>query len=85
LGFPSTISVGTTIANLGMTEVKFPAPLFEGDTLHVTTGILSKRVVEIAPRCRNCRIPPPRLSAGKTSSSRVPPPGFDEKADFLIP
>ncbi len=24
------LSVGTTIANLGMTEVKFPAPLFEG-------------------------------------------------------
>jgi acyl dehydratase len=38
------LSVGTTIANLGMTEVKFPAPLFEGDTLHVTTEILSKRL-----------------------------------------
>ncbi|MGO9723512.1 MAG: MaoC family dehydratase [Methylocella sp.] len=38
------LTLGTTIANLGMTEVKFPAPLFEGDTLHVTTEILNKRL-----------------------------------------
>jgi acyl dehydratase len=43
------LSVGTTVANLGMTEVKFPAPLFEGDTLHVTTAILSKRVSKSRP------------------------------------
>lgn len=33
----------TTIANLGMREVLFPAPLFQGDTLHVTTDVLSLR------------------------------------------
>jgi acyl dehydratase len=43
------LTLGTTIANLGMTEVKFPAPLFEGDTLHVTTTILSKRVSKSRP------------------------------------
>src|SRR6266540_1563604 len=37
------LTVGTTIANLGMTEVKFPHPLFEGDTVHVTTEVISKR------------------------------------------
>ena len=36
-------TVGTTIANLGMTDVKFPAPLFEGDTVHCTTEIVGKR------------------------------------------
>src|SRR5450756_2607051 len=36
-------TVGTTIANLGMTDVRFPAPLFEGDTLRVTTEVLSVR------------------------------------------
>ena len=36
-------TVGTTIANLGMTDVKFPAPVFHGDTLHFTTEVLSKR------------------------------------------
>lgn len=39
----SDTTIGTTIANLGMSEVKFPAPLFEGDTVHVTTEIVSKR------------------------------------------
>jgi acyl dehydratase len=38
------LTVGTTIANLGMTEVKFPHPLFEGDTVHCTTEIIGKRV-----------------------------------------
>jgi acyl dehydratase len=37
------ITVGTTIANLGMTEVKFPHPLFHGDTVHVTTEVVGKR------------------------------------------
>ena len=36
-------TVGTTIANLGMTDVRFPAPLFEGDTIRVTTEVLSVR------------------------------------------
>lgn len=36
-------TVGTTIGNLGMTEVKFPAPLFEGDTVHCTTEVVAKR------------------------------------------
>jgi acyl dehydratase len=36
-------TVGTTIANLGMSEVRFPAPLFHGDTVHVRTTVLSKR------------------------------------------
>jgi len=37
------LTLGTTIANLGMTEVKFLAPLFEGDTLHVTSEVVAKR------------------------------------------
>jgi acyl dehydratase len=37
------LSIGTTIANLGMTEVKFPHPLFEGDTVHCNTEVISKR------------------------------------------
>jgi acyl dehydratase len=36
-------TVGTTIANLGMTDVIFPHPLFEGDTVHCTTEVLAKR------------------------------------------
>ena len=39
----SNLSVGTTIANLGMTDVKFPHPLFEGDTIHCATEVVAKR------------------------------------------
>jgi acyl dehydratase len=45
----SDMTVGTTIANLGMTEVKFPNPLFQGDTMHVTTEVLSKRDSQSRP------------------------------------
>jgi acyl dehydratase len=37
------LTVGTTLANLGMSEVKFPAPLFQGDTVRVETEVKAKR------------------------------------------
>jgi acyl dehydratase len=43
------LTVGTTIANLGMTDVKFPAPLFENDTVSVTTEVVSKRESKSRP------------------------------------
>jgi len=39
----SDMTVGTTIANLGMDGVKFPHPVFEGDTIHCTTEVIGKR------------------------------------------
>jgi acyl dehydratase len=42
-------TLGTTIGNLGMTEVKFPKPVFHGDTLNVTTEVLSKRETRSRP------------------------------------
>ena len=36
-------TLGTTIANLGMTEVRFPKPVFHGDTLRARTIVRSKR------------------------------------------
>src|ERR1043166_9468948 len=56
------LTVGPSIANLGMEEVKFPHPLFEGDTVHCTTEILGKResqsrpgagIVQFHPRAYN--------------------------------
>ena len=35
----SDMTVGTTIANLGMTDVRFPHPLFENDTVRCTTEV----------------------------------------------
>ncbi len=42
-------TVGTTIANLGMTEVRFPHPLYQGDTIHVTTEVIGKRASKSRP------------------------------------
>jgi acyl dehydratase len=36
-------TVGTTVANLGMTEVRFPKPVFHGDTITVRTTVQSMR------------------------------------------
>src|SRR5438128_935320 len=55
-------TVGTTFGNLGMSDVKFPNPLFQGDTVHVTTEVISKRdskprpdagIVEFEHKCFN--------------------------------
>ena len=42
-------TVGTTIANLGMTDVRFPNPLFEGDTVNATTEVVSTRASQSRP------------------------------------
>jgi acyl dehydratase len=53
---------GTLLAQLGLTDVKFPSPLFQGDTVRVETEILSSResksrpnagIVEFAHRAFN--------------------------------
>lgn len=50
IGIPvNDLTVGTTIANLGMTDVKFPFPVFENDTIRCTTEILGKRVSKTRP------------------------------------
>ena len=36
-------TLGTTVANLGFSEVVFPAPLFHGDTLRVQTEVTAAR------------------------------------------
>ena len=45
----SDMTVGTTIANLGITDVKFPNPLFEGDTVNCSTTVVSKRASKSRP------------------------------------
>jgi len=45
----SDTTLGTTIANLGMSDVKFPAPVFHGDTVRVETTVASKRESKSRP------------------------------------
>ena len=42
-------TLGTTIGNLGMTEVRFPKPVFHGDTLRARTTIIGKRESKSRP------------------------------------
>jgi len=55
LGFMVGISVndtthGTTVANLGWDEVRFPHPLFHGDTLRVESEVLEVRESRSRPQ-----------------------------------
>lgn len=42
-------TLGTTIGNLGWDEVRFPRPVFAGDTLHVESKVLDKRESKSRP------------------------------------
>ena len=43
-------TLGTTVANLGITEVVFPKPVFHGDTLRATTKVISLRESKSRPQ-----------------------------------
>ena len=42
-------TLGTTIANLGFDKIDFPKPVFHGDTLNVTTEVVSRRETRSRP------------------------------------
>jgi acyl dehydratase len=42
-------TVGTTVANLGWDEVRFPQPLFIRDTIHIQTEVLELRESKSRP------------------------------------
>ncbi|WP_322083338.1 MaoC family dehydratase [Burkholderia sp. BCC1972] len=42
-------TLGTTVGNLGWDEVRFPKPVFEGDTIRVETVVLEKRQSKSRP------------------------------------
>lgn len=42
-------TLGTTVANLGMSDVSFPRPMFHGDSLRVRTTVQSVRLSKSRP------------------------------------
>ena len=42
-------TIGTTVANLGMSETVFPHPVFHGDTIRVETTVISVRPSKSKP------------------------------------
>lgn len=43
-------TLGTTIGNLGMSDVRFPNPVFHGDTLRAETKVISVRTSKSRPQ-----------------------------------
>jgi acyl dehydratase len=43
------LTQGTIVANLGFSEVRFPAPMYPGDTLYAETRLLAKRLSSSRP------------------------------------
>ena len=43
-------TLGTTVANLGMSDVRFPKPVFHGDTIYAETEIVDKRESKSRPQ-----------------------------------
>jgi acyl dehydratase len=42
-------TLGTAVANLGWDEVRFPKPVFHGDTLHIETEVIKLRESKSRP------------------------------------
>ena len=84
-------TLGTTIGNLGMTEVKFPKPVFHGDTLKAHTKVIAKRESKSRPdpghrRVRAHRHQPARRGGGDLPSLRLDAlQAKGIKTDALVP
>ena len=77
------ITIGTTIANLGMTDVRFPHPLFERRHRALHDRDRRQARIEVAPRRRHRRTASLRLQAGRHAGRRMPPPGLHPHAAKL--
>lgn len=50
-GIPvANVTLGTTEANLGFTDIRFPKPVFFGDTIHVEVEVLARRESKSRPQ-----------------------------------
>ena len=43
------LTLGTTVANLGFSEITFPNPVFAGDTIHVVSEVTAARLSSSRP------------------------------------
>lgn len=43
------VTLGTTLANLGFSDIKFPNPVFFGDTIYVETEVIDRRESKSRP------------------------------------
>src|SRR5712664_2424456 len=62
-------TLGNTVANLGWDEVRFPKPLFHGDTVHVETEVVEMREADL--RWRHVAASPARRRSPARRVSRA--------------
>ena len=74
------LTMGTTIANLGMTEVAFPAPVFAGDTIRTTTTVVAARESRSRPGCGHRHVPARGIQPGGDAGGDVFAAGADAQA-----
>ena len=77
------LTVGTTIANLGMSDVRFPNPLFEGETVNATTEVLTVRESKSRSRRWSRRVSSPRIQARWDPRGGVPANGVHAQTTAL--
>ena len=80
----SDLTVGTTIANLGMTEVKFPASGVRRRYASRLDRDHRQARIEIARRRRHRRVSSPRLQSEQQARSGMPPQRFHADAAKVI-
>ncbi len=66
-------TLGTTVGNLGMTDVKFPKPVFHGDTLKAHTKIISKRASKSRPDAGHRRVRAHHDQPARRGGRKLPP------------
>ena len=71
-------TLGTTVANLGMSDVRFPKPVFHGDTIRARTTVVSTRRSQVALGCRHRRVRACRLQPARRRGRDLPPRRADE-------
>ena len=61
----------TAVANLGMDEVRFPKPVFVGDTLRIETEVDGAAPERLPAQRRHRHVHPPRLQSARRGSGQL--------------
>ena len=70
-------TLGTTVANLGMTDTRFPSPVFAGDTIRSRTTVQGDAREQVAAERRHRDLPAPGLQPARRGGLHLPAPGAD--------
>ena len=73
-------TLGTTVGNLGWDEVRFPKPVFHGDTIRVESEVVELRDEQVAAGQRHRRVRAPRLQPAERNRHELQAQRIDAQA-----